>query len=302
MPTFQSDDEAKAWADTWVAVHSPTDVAASLAASELDHRMQFSDAYGRFAAQYDVGVAALATLVEELNFVRRDGWPEHRAIQYVLVAYNLRHFDTAIDLVVRGRYEEAISLTRGLYETFVRLLFVSCHADSAYSVLASSPPKGVRRFNLTNFLRDELRLDWERKYGVMSAFAHSNVHRAGLALRRAATPAGEPEAFGLGLGFDAALAEAALPFMQFVLLAHLRFAVERLVSGSAPSSDPLVVAQEAVDLFTYAHASHPKPYWRMVATDLEYLSKVLEIADRGEDWRPLAAARPVVAVAGLDAV
>ena len=63
---------------------------------------------------------------------------------------------------------------------------------------------------------------------VMSTFAHSNSFQVLSALQRALERSGEPELFGLGFDHDPSLAEAAIPFLQLVLLAHLRFAAERL--------------------------------------------------------------------------
>lgn len=112
----------------------------------------------------------------------------------MLAAYNVKTFYSALDRLTKGYYEDSITLTRGLYETFVRTLFISCHPDDAYNALIFKPPKGERAFNLTNFLRNELGLEWETKYGVMSTFAHSNSLQVLSALQRAL------EVLGLAVG------------------------------------------------------------------------------------------------------
>ncbi len=42
--------------------------------------------------------------------------------------------------------------------------------------------------------------------------------------------------------------------------------------------------------------THPKPFWRNVADDLDYVFEVIAAADMGGDWQALAKARPVVPV------
>lgn len=96
---------------------------------------------------------------------------------------------------------------------------------------------------------------------------------------------GEPERFGLGFDRDASLAEAAIPFLQFVLLAHLRFAAERLAGDVALPGWQSATATDAVALLTYGLVNHPKEYWRMVARDLDVLFEMLAVADRREDWK-----------------
>jgi len=284
VPRFTDDEEAEQWADAWVQRELPTEFLRRITDNEAEHLRWFEGEYGRFVTQAEAEYAALATLIDGLNGVERSAWPAHRSIQYVLIAYNLKSFQSALDRIAKGYYEDGITLTRGLYETFVRCLFVSCYPDDGYSALVFIPPKGVRRFNLTSFLRDNLGFEWDAKYGVMSRFAHSNSHHVALALKRALDREGDPESFGMKVAPDASMAEAAIPFFQFVLLAHIRFVVERLLDGVAPGALDDSTASESVDLLTYALVNHPKEYWRMVAGDLDLLFAMLKVADRREDW------------------
>jgi hypothetical protein len=185
MPEFESDEQARDWADAWVEEHLPAEVVVSTTQAEREHFESFKKDYGRFVAQFEVEYAALVKVIDDINFVERSSWPDHRAVQYVLAAYNVKTFYSAVDRLARGYYEDCITLTRSLYETFARVLYISCHPDNAYSALVFNPPKGVRKFNLTNFLRDELGLDRGSQYAIMSTFAHSNSYLSLVALRRA---------------------------------------------------------------------------------------------------------------------
>ena len=285
MPEFENADQAKEWADAWVAEHVPSALVLAANQQEREHFVRFNHEYGRFIAQFETEFTALAELVDRLNFVDRSAWPAHRFIQYALVACNAKTFLSALDRLVKGHYEDSITLTRSLYETFVRALFVSCYPENAYSVVGK-PPKGQRRFNLTNFLTHDLGLEWDTTYSVMSTFAHSNSYQVTMTLKRAHDRAGDPERLGVEFGFDGTLSEAAVPFLQFAVLAHLRFSSERLVDGTTLADEPpLSTAREAVHLLSFVLRDHPKQYWRAVAADLNLLFRMLPVADRREDWK-----------------
>ena len=222
MTRFANNTEAQAWADAWLAERLPTELVVQTIDDERAHFERFNSDYGRFVGQFEVEYQALAQLVDRLNFVDRSAWPSHRHVQYVLLAYNVRTFYSALDRLVRGYYEDCITLTLGLYETFVRILFVSCYPTTPYNALMAKLPKGERRFNLTNFLRDDLGLAWETKYSIMSVFAHSNSLRVLEALQRASERRGDPEQFGVRFDYEPELIEAAVPFLQFTLTSHIR--------------------------------------------------------------------------------
>lgn len=292
MPTFENSEAAQRWADQWLSERLPTPLVLELVEDERTHFASFNVDYGRYVGQFEVEFQALAGLIDDLNFVDRSAWPAHRNVQYVLAAHNVRTFFSALDRLVRGYYQDCFSLTRGLYETFVRMVFVSCYPESAYNVLMRKPPKGERTFNLTNFLRDDLGLAWETKYEIFSIFAHSNSFQVLNTLKRAVDREGEPERFGVRIDYQPAMIEAAAPLLQFVLACHLRFAVERfadVVPAIAP--ERLRDAQNALSLLTYGLTTHTKEHWRMVAADLDTIFAMLDVADRRGDWRAFLSAR-----------
>src|SRR5207244_12566087 len=63
-------------------------------------------------------------------------------------------------------------LTRSVYETFLRIVFISCFpADWTTTVFKPSP--GQVKFNATNFPRDQLRVDWDFIYQTHSVVSHN---------------------------------------------------------------------------------------------------------------------------------
>lgn len=284
-------DDFMAWLDEWVEEQLPSDVISRLIEEERAHAAAFTKEFGRFAVQFEAMYSAHVRLLDDVNFIDKSTWPPHRAVQYVLLSYNAKTLYSAFDRLMRGHYEDSLALIRGLYETFVRALWVSAYPSVAYNVLVAKPPEG-RQFNLTNFLRDDLKLERETNYGVLSAFAHSNSHAVLQALIRAAEQEGEPERFDTHVRFDQKSVELVGPLLLFVLLGHLRLVVDLLVGDIPPrDADRMRVAREALQALTRMVRENPKDYWQRVANDMDWLFVVLASADRGEEWKDLVKAR-----------
>ncbi len=283
-----------AWADDWVQSRVPSPHVLELTALAQAHYRTFSKEFGRFVVQYEVEYTALANLIEQINYLDKTDWPEHRAVQYVLVASNARGFYSALDRLARGYYEDCLTITRGLYETFVRCLFVACFPDDAYSALVWSTPKGVRRFNLTNFLEEDLGLVWATKYRIMSAFAHSNKAEVTAALQRALEREGDPDVFKPTIRYREDHAVASIAFLNFTLLAQLRLTLEVLALNLHSTSELKSTASDAVALLTETLVRNEKEYWQTTARDLDLIFGMLTVADARGDWRSfLTTARAV---------
>lgn len=289
--TFETSNDARDWADEWVARHLPSPVTSELLASERDHAARFERDYGRLAAQFEVQFRSLVELVGEINYLNRYSWPAHRSMQFVLLAYNLTGFHSSMDRLSRGYYEDSIALTRGAYEAFVRALFISCYPDDGWAAFGRPPP-GVRTFNLTNFLRDDLGLEWESNYRIMSVFAHANTFQAAQSLQRALAQEDAPELFGIARRFDVRLAELAAPLLQFVLVGYLRLTIEQFVGSILPRNESVLgLANEAMGLLMYGLATHDQEHWKRVAIDLDFLFELLPVADVRGDWKAMVRRR-----------
>lgn len=290
-------ERTRASIDLWTRAHRPSSVTGDMTTQVNAHQQAFRRDYGRLDDQLEVEYSALVRLTDSLNFLDRSSWPAHRPMQFALVAYSLKTFQSVLDRLRTGFYEDAVTLLRVLYETFLRVAFVSCHRDDPWGALVRKPAPGTPDFQVTNFVRDVLRLDWETNYAIMSVFAHSNGLLVLEAIQRAADRQGQPERFGPSIELEPRLAELVAPFVQFVLLGNLRLLVRWRADLAASDSDPVVeAAHDSERLLTFGLDSHPKEYWRQVSRDLDYLMELVQVADVGGDWRALARSRPPVSV------
>jgi len=288
---FNSSEEAQQAFDDWLLRHLPSKVQVELDAFEAQHLDGFMDEYGRAVDQLHVPFDELVALVDQVNFVDKSAWPQHRAVQFILLAENLKTFHSAIDRLTKGSYQDAMTLTRTIYEAFLRIVHVSVYRDHPWGAVSNRSLVGEPKFNATGLVADVLRLDW-RKYGLLSPFTHSNTFEVQLALRKIETREGEPERFGLAYEDNVALVEVVLPILQFLTYVYLRFVREVLI-GSAQVRDTaqLVQVEEALGWARFVIAGLPKDYWRQVLDDTNYLFNVLETADAGGDGkRPASSA------------
>jgi hypothetical protein len=292
---FGTTAEAQAAFDSWIEARNPPPVQIDLAGFEAEHAERFAQHHGRGVAQLYIAFDQLVALVDQVNFVDKSDWPKHRAIQFILIAKNLKAFHSALDRLTKGSYQDATTLTRTPYETFLRVVHVSIYGSNPWGALVDRPSSGVPKFNATGLAKDVLRLDW-RKYGIMSPFAHSNLLEVVQSLRKIELRDGEPERFGLSYDDDPRLVESVLPVLQFLVLAYLRFVREVLI-GSATVRDveQLAEADLAIKWASFLLGDSPKPYWTQVLSDLEYILGVLTLADSGRDWKVVRDRRPLVA-------
>ena len=296
MPfAFESHESAQTAVDDWVRRNSPSSTARDLVQFEREHLELFGERYGRLHIQFDVAFDQLVAVVEQVNYVEKSSWPQHRALQYILLSHNLKAFISAMDRLSKGYYEDSAVLSRTLYETFLRAIFISCHRDDPWGAFPVPSPKGTPKFNATNFARDVLRLDWHPIYSTMSAVAHSNFPRVGSSLHRIENRIGDPEVFGLSFEDDPKTLEFAAAFLPFLLAAYSRLVVERFVGdATVRNPDQLEKARESIEWMSFMLSTNEKAIWQRAAVDLDYLFDLLDVADSGGNWRAVAELRPTV--------
>lgn len=292
---FADPGEVNKWVNGWVATNTPTSIEMKIAEFESTHLDHFMKHYGRGVVQFYVEYDALVSLIDQVNFIDKGSWPPHRVTQFVLLSKNLKAFHSAMDRLSKGFCQDAVTLIRGLYDAFLRVLHISCYSNKPEGALLERPAEGTTRFNATDIVQVQLRLDWTLKYRLMSVYAHANTFEAITSLQRIQDNDGNPERYGLVFEKNVRLLEMAFPFLQFLMLVNLRFVIERLI-GPTVTPDPaqFSTAKEAVAFLTHCLVTHPKPYWHETVVDLDYVFNLLDVADSGGDWRKMRDRRPTV--------
>ena len=295
--TFESDEAAAAWADKWSGLHLPSQVVLDISAGEREHFIEFNRDDGRFVCQFEVQFRPSPPLSTGSTLSTK-GLGRHIVRFSLYCRLNVKSFNSALDRLARGYYEDCFAMTHGLYETFIRLMWISCHPNDAYAAVVRKPPAGVPQFNLTGFLSDELKLSLggalQRAVGVWHSSSHQVLlamatHRSARRRAGAVRSDGRLQVRARGSGWSTAQLHPSRP---------------STFRGRAPhwlgDKSGRVCAQARTRInrsSDYGMASHSKEHWRDVAADLDALFVMIEIADKDGDWRSAIAehssSRPV---------
>jgi len=247
--------------------------------------------YGRFMDQFEMFFACMTDYAHNVNYFDKSHWPTNRGLQFIIMTFSLKQLHSSYDLLVSGVYEDAITLIRSAYESFLRMVFISCHPECPANAYYSPGQVGAR-FNATNFVRDELGLSWTA-YSITSAFAHSNMYKVmgeaiGIGWNKSSKPV------NLDYELDKDMIELTVNFIDFLLDAYL-MAYDQLFTIDISSHKSRDKLQPHIDkLKSYAAICHESLkghkaniYWREVAVDVEYIFTLIKTMDKDPEltWK-----------------
>jgi hypothetical protein len=254
---------------------------------QAHHALYMASDFGRWTSQVEMYLGALKETSDGLNYLDKSDWPPHRGLQFVIAAHALKPLYSGYGLLLRGCYEDAITLLRSVYESFLRILFISCNQDHPYN--AYNVEKAGAQFNATGLVDDELKLDW-RKYRIMSMFTHSN--KARFLSDVVAFSKGESYAITVTYEVNEDYRGVGTNNLDFLVLVWLRL-FNSVFRPEVKKSGPAVQRRyETLDGYSdIAFESLSKhtanEYWRCVARDVEKLFELIDHMDQSpdDDWK-----------------
>jgi len=265
--------------------NAPSSISLKISELEKDNTKRMLKDYGNFIKQFEDFFDLLVTLFDQVNYIKKDDWPEQRSKQFITIAHNLQTLYCAFDLTVRGHHAEAIILIRTVYETFIKVVYLSCYPEAGYSVFYKKKD-GTKEFNLTNFLNHELKLNRDNIYMVMSVMAHSKGY---LIIKEAAEIAsnGQNEKIGLRIKYDKKNMEMAINYLYFLLWMFLKITIDLFIKDKInKKAEPLLEKAKKVEkALEKIFIGHPGESWKTINTDIAYIFKVIELAENGQDWK-----------------
>ena len=278
-------DEIREKLDQMCQAHGPSRDFLSIHDYELDHASLVLKEYGRFVSQFELFFDTLNDLIVGINYIPKASWPPQRSIQFLLAANNVRFFYSSFDRLIKGFWVESMVLSRPVFEAFIKIVFASCHPSIFDAVLVQKRSDG-KRFNLTGFIRDDLRLNWIT-YRLWSAIAHSNsyeIFKDLSSIRDKKTPL-----ISMKLAFDKKEFEAALNLLLFVAIAYLHTILKLFITSydKEINQDEVQKAQLLTELWKASLRNNPKDHWRKVMDDLDYVFEIVMAAEAGQDWKTI---------------
>lgn len=270
---------------------SDTRVIHSILHYEDRHQRYMLQNYRRFMNQFEMYYSMIVKLGDAANYYDRD-WPVHRSLQFLIFTHSNKQFYSAYKLLINGFYVDSIAMLRGVYETFLRIIFITLNHQNPYNIYHGLNAKGPK-FNATNLITQDLQLEWI-EYSVMSAFVHSNqidVMEDYIAQGKDE----KPQAITLRYRVDEERIGLATNYCLFLLLAYMKLITELFVGDyqkldSQELNSDIDLASTYSDVLMNILKSHTSSdYWRVVANDMDDIFQLIHSYedDLTQDWKSL---------------
>ncbi len=258
---------------------------------QINHQKYINQHYYPFICQFEMYFSMLVDVSYNLNYINKKHWPINRGFQYVMATHSLKQFYSAYELFLDGFYDDAISLQRSIYESFLRIVYVSCNPKTPHNAYTTKGEKGPK-FNATNFVKKELGLDWE-SYSIMSAFAHSNKYRV-MGEMVDNIMKGQKEPVALKYEVDKNMISVVLNYFLFLFVIFLGlFSEVFTVVIDDYKNQPILIAQlqklreyaETARLTLKSHSENN--YWRKTGKELDYIFELIKTLDKNPslNWK-----------------
>ena len=256
------------------------------------HRQYVLKKYGRFMSQFNMYFSAIVDTGNNINYLNKKHWPDHRSLQFIIATHSMKQFYSSYSLLLDGAYEDAITVQRSIYESFLRILFISLHPSDSINIYDYKGPNAHQtgvRFRATNIVND-LGLKWST-YNIMSSFAHSNMYKV-LETATDLASNGQKSAIALNYKKDDDMISIIVNLMLFLLAVWLKLFTEIFTVNYPPSEvnvkKHLDIVEEYKQVAMRTLKEHSKcKYWRQVGTDVEDIFMLIKALDdsASPDWK-----------------
>lgn len=264
---------------------APSKVVLDIHDWENKHSQKTIQDYQRFIAQFELYYETAVELCHVINYIDKKNWPAYRSVQFLLIVHNLKSLYSSFDKLVKGFYEDSIILARPPYEGFIKCIYITCNPSDPYSVITNSKDASGKKFNLTNFLKEELKLDWI-KYQVFSALVHANQYSV-LKDTVEIQQAGQKDAISLKFIFDKTKLETGINDVSYILLVFLKMICEFFATSANDIHAEALLerGRELIMLREEGLLLNTKDYWPRVVLDTRDIFQMMKRAEsESEGW------------------
>jgi hypothetical protein len=267
------------------------DVFAALRNSEILHELYLRKHFGRFCDQFELYHSTLMMLLHHLNYAERN-WQGHKGLQFMIAVHSQKDLYSAYRLLQHGFYDDSAIIFRSVYESFLRIIFVSLNPAYPYNVLMRKPKEGPH-FNATNLIDEQLKLDWKH-FSILSNFTHSNSYRIYKAMDDNAKE--DPEPITIKYEIDEDMIGLCTNYFYFLTLTNMWLVTNYLeVTPEYLNKNPEfrklhTTGVECMNLMHEVLVTHTEnEYWRVVAADLRKIFTLLEKIDKDSslEWKKI---------------
>lgn len=141
------------------------------------HKSYINNKYKGFVHHFEHAFELFVDLIFAINFFPKTNYPKHRTSQFFLLKNNLNPLFSGFERSISGFYDDGLILFRACYEAIIKIYFISFFSNDLEAVLVRNLPKGKKQFNLTQFIENDLNVDWKFIYRLLSGYTHGNTSK-----------------------------------------------------------------------------------------------------------------------------
>lgn len=252
------------------------------------HRLLFLNEFGNFIKQFEDFFNDMSEFVTLLNYAPKDEWSDAKKTQYLMFPETMKTLHRAFEDINDGYYDESMMLNRSVYETFLRIVFISCYSINYESVFVR-PKKGCVAFNITNFSKDILKINWDYLYRIMSAIHHSKKHKI---LKEITSRQNNPKQV-VRLVYESDR-KVGMPMCVNITMFNLTCFFHALISlfGKDIDNNENTKAKKirwlSVDkALLMILEANPKPDFASLSRDIKKIGRIIKASGAGENWQKL---------------
>jgi hypothetical protein len=269
---------------------SNTDAVTNIYEYQRKHVAYMGSNYSRYMNQFEMYFSALVDVGLNINYLDKKAWPKNRGLQFILATHSLKQFFSAYNLLNNGSYEDSIALLRSVYESFLRIIFISLNPKHSANIYKIDGQTGVK-FNATGLIIDELKLDWNN-YHIMSVFTHSNMFNVLETVTKISK--GQKEAVTLDYKLSEDMISLVMNYMNFLMVVFLKLFSEVFTidysghKGKESIKKHFDLLREYADTASVALKGHSNnKYWRQVGHDVDSIFELIHFMDENPkaDWK-----------------
>ena len=252
-----------------------------------EHRTMAVYQYNNFIKIFEDFFDELNAVIGLLNYSPKSNWPKHRSIQYSLYPETLKTLHCSFEIAINGYYYESVMLSRSVFETYLRMVFISCSPSDWESAFYDL--KGRRRFDVTSLIRDHLKVDWHFIYRLMCKTSHSKSHyHLKKIIDRSKNPKqliqleykGDKKV--LQFAINCIMLDLALLFHTMMTLFEPDF--DKLSDLKKMKSRLKKIDEALLDIIR----ANERSKFSAITNDILKIEKIMRVADLGKDWSGLA--------------
>ena len=149
---------------------------------KLWHENSFNDKYHWFTLIWEKSIWLLWKLLDFMNYWDKSNWKGYYWTQCVLITNAIPFIYSSFYNILNWQYQIASTVNRSSFETLLRMYFINFYPDKYWWIYWKENVKYLKSkwitvpsFNVTNFLKHQLKWKFIDIYTVLSSESHSSM-------------------------------------------------------------------------------------------------------------------------------